>query len=110
PLLYGSFAVHETAPSLAFFLFFSAPATPEIYTLSLHDALPISYVPCPPAKPTSFSNSAAPPTGCAAPMSCTSSCSNTSLQSPIRSEEHTSELQSRENLVCRLLLEKKKNK
>src|SRR3984957_21200850 len=72
------------------FFFFNDTATTEIYTLSLHDALPISrsvrykkrkpskkYMP---AKPIS-----------------------------VRSEEHTSELQSRENLVCRLLLEKQKD-
>src|SRR5256885_3557725 len=76
--------------SVCFFFFFNDTATTEIYTLSLHDALPIyrrrrrssrssgrcHRVPTPPA--------------------------------PTRSEEHTSELQSPCNLVCRLLLEKKK--
>src|SRR5690606_40450705 len=82
--------------SIIFFFFFNDTATTEIYTLSLHDALPIY-------------------------------CFNLALKlrilnaqkatkafvqtfSRIRSEEHTSELQSRENLVCRLLLEKKKKK
>src|SRR5215204_7733317 len=70
-----------------FFFFFNDPATTEIYTLSLHDALPIS--------PTS---SACRSRGCA------SSCRT----SAARSEEHTSELPSHSALVCRLLLEKKK--
>src|SRR6266403_6138531 len=73
-------------PPLLFF-FFNDTATTEIYTLSLHDALPIS----------------APSPACA---SC-SSATSASCGSP-RSEEHTSELQSRRDVVCRLLLEKKK--
>src|SRR5204862_8064536 len=74
-------------------LFFTAPATPPIYTLSLHDALPISSRATPPRSPTT-----------------TAACPNR-RPSPTasRSEEHTSELQSRRDLVCRLLLEKKKN-
>src|SRR5256885_16815808 len=79
-----------------FFFFFNDTATTEIYTLSLHDALPICSAPprwrwawrrlrrssrCPRPRPSS---------------------------PPERSEEHTSELQSPCNLVCRLLLEKKK--
>src|SRR6476661_11224433 len=70
-----------------FFFFFNDTATTEIYTLSLHDALPISSATC---------------SRC---WRCTArpwTCSRT------RSEEHTSELQSHLNLVCRLLLEKKK--
>src|SRR6266567_9356445 len=67
-----------------FFFFFNDTATTEIYTLSLHDALPISRPPTP----------ATTPLPCCAPG--------------WRSEEHTSELQSQSNLVCRLLLEKKK--
>src|SRR6266436_10376866 len=73
--------------SFAFFFFFNDTATTEIYTLSLHDALPISE----------------PPTG---PWS----MARTSWSTCSRSEEHTSELQSRLHLVCRLLLEKKKTK
>src|SRR5438105_10346506 len=69
------------------FFFFNDPATSEIYTLSLHDALPISW----------------PSTGGPAPSRRPRSCSTP------RSEEHTSELQSRVDLVCRLLLEKKKS-
>src|SRR5256885_5905065 len=82
--------VHPTL----FFFFFNDTATTEIYTLSLHDALPISPAAFPCARP---STPAAFP--CARPSSC---CM------PKRSEEHTSELQSPCNLVCRLLLEKKK--
>src|SRR5690349_25150320 len=76
-----------------FFFFFNDTATTEIYTLSLHDALPICIM--------------------------RFKCSVTLLPLPslplnkvrcMRSEEHTSELQSRRDLVCRLLLEKKKKK
>src|SRR5437764_11473179 len=78
---------------LVFSFFFTDTATTEIYTLSLHDALPIS---CPVL--TCIDN------GVGAPM-------NVNLAGQIavvRSEEHTSELQSPMYLVCRLLLEKKK--
>src|SRR2546429_1583592 len=68
------------------FFFFNDTATTEIYTLSLHDALPIS---CCPTSTTT-----------------TRSCVTSRVASG-RSEEHTSELQSRLHLVCRLLLEKK---
>src|SRR5690606_40372643 len=83
---------------LLFFL--TDPATPEIYTLSLHDALPI-FSRCP-----SCSALISAVTG--APASLARLLGFHDLMK--RSEEHTSELQSRENLVCRLLLEKKKNK
>src|SRR5437016_11960794 len=77
-----------------FFFFFNDTATTEIYTLSLHDALPILLH---------------SPTGVAlvdpGPSS-TLPTLRTTLKA--RSEEHTSELQSLTNLVCRLLLEKKK--
>src|SRR6266404_9811214 len=75
----------------SFFFFFNDTATTEIYTLSLHDALPI----------------------------CSRSPTSSGLSTPRhfpptsrweRSEEHTSELQSLAYLVCRLLLEKKKKK
>src|SRR5690606_41968544 len=86
-------SVRHSAPGAAtnptFFFFFNDPATTEIYTLSLHDALPIFirffHIRIPREKIRLIDS------GCMA-----------------RSEEHTSELQSRENLVCRLLLEKKK--
>src|SRR5256885_4596368 len=77
--------------SVFFFFFFNDTATTEIYTLSLHDALPISRTP--PAWWTAHRGRTARPP--AAPTI-------------LRSEEHTSELQSPCNLVCRLLLEKKK--
>src|SRR5437870_12991954 len=68
--------------------FFAHPATTEIYTLSLHDALPISW----PVIGPGFERCV--------------SAGETSFFTD-RSEEHTSELQSRGHLVCRLLLEKK---
>src|SRR6266536_3292471 len=74
-----------------FFFFCNDTATTEIYTLSLHDALPISW----------FARD------CSWPMA--GSPRITAWQTT-RSEEHTSELQSRVDLVCRLLLEKKKTK
>src|SRR5690606_41581293 len=97
--------------------FFHATATTEIYTLSLHDALPIcmderfaefdvlvfghSHIPWDTTTPSGLRllNPGSPTDRRRQPV-CTF----------MRSEEHTSELQSRENLVCRLLLEKKKNK
>src|SRR5574340_1817575 len=75
-------------PDVLFFFFFNDTATTEIYTLSLHDALPI----CPARRgrsPSRFRGSR--------------------RTARARSEEHTSELQSPKDLVCRLLLEKKKN-
>src|SRR6478735_12382875 len=77
------------------FFFFNDTATTEIYTLSLHDALPPSALAGPAALRFVASGSSSTPyaTRCAR-----------------RSEEHTSELQSPCNLVCRLLLEKKNNK
>src|SRR5260221_4149502 len=82
-------------PLFLFFFFFNDTATTEIYTLSLHDALPICQRPprAPPKSSMSFSSPA---------KRKTSTISE-------RSEEHTSELQSHSDLVCRLLLEKKKN-
>src|SRR2546426_12079823 len=92
----------SSPPALAFFFFFNDTATTEIYTLSLHDALPISRF----APPISSSISARAPAFTAATSSPPARC----RQTWTRSEEHTSELQSPCNLVCRLLLEKKKNK
>src|SRR3989442_16027961 len=81
----------------SFFFFFNDTATTEIYTLSLHDALPISDsgAACRHRLPAGSRGGATP---------------RQSLRTPWRSEEHTSELQSRPHLVCRLLLEKKKKK
>src|SRR3989442_4650274 len=73
-----------------FFFFFNDTATTEIYTLSLHDALPIS--------------SRRRHTRCGRDWS------SDVCRLLLGSEEHTSELQSRPHLVCRLLLEKKKNR
>src|SRR5205809_7238299 len=101
--LYFSFRQYDFSDVFNFF-FIDTSAT-VIYTLSLHDALPIS-----------FSNS--PSTSLAGPgpkSAATLSCSvpagmaiSAPEQDKVRSEEHTSELQSRLHLVCRLLLEKKK--
>src|ERR1035437_11115062 len=71
-----------------FFFFFNDTATTEIYTLSLHDALPIYHWEW-------FRRVAG--------------ARKERETDPMRSEEHTSELQSRQYLVCRLLLEKKKH-
>src|SRR5438034_7492704 len=92
------------------FVFFNATPTTEIYTLSLHDALPICRRSCSSIR-RSWRNCTA--------SSCTPAptSSRHSRTTPIarswprsgarRSEEHTSELQSHSDLVCRLLLEKK---
>src|SRR2546430_9087478 len=92
----------STLSCFLFFFFFNDTATTEIYTLSLHDALPISSGPGPKAS--------RPPCGTRATVSRRNSCRGSSGSSGgrSRSEEHTSELQSQSNLVCRLLLEKKK--
>src|SRR6266540_2948750 len=71
--------------------FFNDTATTEIYTLSLHDALPIS---CPPRT-----------TRCRAPAPRCRTGASARRTRVVRSEEHTSELQSHHDLVCRLLLE-----
>src|SRR5205814_3598967 len=86
------------------FLFFHAPAPTEIYTLSLHDALPICVQHAAIA-------SALTSLGLSISMPRLSSVRAVAKWPPpaIRSEEHTSELQSLRHLVCRLLLEKKKN-
>src|SRR2546422_5641173 len=82
-----------------FFFFFNDTATTEIYTLSLHDALPISDLARrPPNEEIDYLLS--PTDGL---LVC-----DTVGSGEVRSEEHTSELQSRLHLVCRLLLEKKK--
>src|SRR5687768_18500072 len=95
-LLYLSFVLLLLLTSF-FFFFFNDTATTEIYTLSLHDALPICY---------DWIRSCAQ-TFCLRSPS-TSSTSLAACSIARRSEEHTSELQSRLHLVCRLLLEKKK--
>src|SRR5476651_2730003 len=85
----GLCRVFESARAFLFF-FFNDTATTEIYTLSLHDALPILRA----CRIAAF------------PMWYPVACWHAEWRA--RSEEHTSELQSRQYLVCRLLLEKKK--
>src|SRR3712207_8274719 len=90
--------------------FFNDTATPEIYTLSLHDALPISTGQGAQAHQRKEEAKAhgreTNPVRNSPPPRATSVPPLTPLTSR-RSEEHTSELQSRQYLVCRLLLEKK---
>src|SRR2546427_8602059 len=83
------------------FFFFNDTATTEIYTLSLHDALPIY--------PRLHRRRAHEPraAGVVDERRVTAPAEGIAVR---RSEEHTSELQSQSNLVCRLLLEKKKRK
>src|SRR5437773_11856052 len=94
--------LNHSAPPLVLYLFFcNATPTTEIYTLSLHDALPIW--------PSQVRVTVPPPDFATRTV-------GIGLRPPIatvrvaksRSEEHTSELQSHHDLVCRLLLEKKK--
>src|SRR2546429_6004998 len=80
------------------YFFFNDTATTEIYTLSLHDALPISLVYLVAFELERFD------------LRYELGTEHPRLGWSPRSEEHTSELQSRLHLVCRLLLEKKKNK
>src|SRR5260370_6083741 len=88
----------------SFFFFFNDTATTEIYTLSLHDALPICRRTAPaPPRAHRRTYAAAPRRGPGNPRR-----SAPDVRVRTRSEEHTSELQSHLNLVCRLLLEKKK--
>src|SRR5437016_9985406 len=104
-------------PLILCFLFIASAPT-EIYTLSLHDALPISewdlcessFGVCgdphpPPNRKTCATEATRRASRCASKMLSTSS-----IAALVRSEEHTSELQSLTNLVCRLLLEKKNKK
>src|SRR2546430_16317034 len=93
------FCISILMASSFFFFFFNDTATTEIYTLSLHDALPIC------------SNLITSPTAedLKRRIAAINGQANDSVRA-YRSEEHTSELQSQSNLVCRLLLEKKKKK
>src|SRR5260370_6291952 len=101
---------------LSFFFFFNDTATTEIYTLSLHDALPIFAV-TPDVPPDAgmselldrYVQREAIATIPAPALSNPPVASGLQRGSRYRSEEHTSELQSHLNLVCRLLLEKKNN-
>src|SRR2546427_7005374 len=89
---------------MSLFFFFNDTATTEIYTLSLHDALPIY-------RARDEHQSRAEPRGPrpAPPAWRRGARVGPRVSRQRRSEEHTSELQSQSNLVCRLLLEKKNN-
>src|SRR3712207_8660559 len=91
------------------FFFFNDTATTEIYTLSLHDALPISG---PGPSPPGWTRRAPPGRSATRPAGgrpARAPCPGR-RRTPARDrKEHTSELQSRQYLVCRLLLEKKNN-
>src|SRR5207249_11035282 len=100
------------------FLFFTVTPPSAIYTLSLHDALPIWVRLVGPPHPglRRDLHAGLNPGAAGLPLTWTVSCRRQPLDRrsspwphwPWRSEEHTSELQSRFDLVCRLLLEKKK--
>src|SRR5437870_13053749 len=83
--------------TLSSLFFFNDTATTEIYTLSLHDALPISQ-----RRPVFVGRREGELRADVGPQA------QHAREHRVRSEEHTSELQSRGHLVCRLLLEKKK--
>src|SRR2546430_8469119 len=94
-------------PQLLFFFFFNDTATTEIYTLSLHDALPIWVTDV--SQPLRISGITVPVlVSIAGGEYSLDGGPFTACDAHERSEEHTSELQSQSNLVCRLLLEKKK--
>src|SRR5256886_5487259 len=108
-------------PSLSFFFFFNDTAPPEIYTLPLHDALPICT-----SRPAASGHSGLLSHFCESAVAIVVIKMIAAISRDehifkavvvvvadghphsVRSEEHTSELQSQSNLVCRLLLEKKK--
>src|SRR3712207_7224445 len=96
--------------NFCFYFFFNDTATTEIYTLSLHDALPISRRGSRRGGAPSCRGRAGPADqpgrGQDRPARCAPGWRGCDCRQ--RSEEHTSELQSRQYLVCRLLLEKKK--
>src|SRR2546426_6341583 len=94
PPLRCSFSICWLCLITSSFFFFNDTATTEIYTLSLHDALPIS---------ADRSRQRDPPRSRPGRRA-----RESRARARVRSEEHTSELQSPCNLVCRLLLEKKK--
>src|SRR3712207_7488326 len=89
------------------FFFFNDTATTEIYTLSLHDALPISQPRVVGARRNSLAALCRSESAAAGSRQPVAARGFAASRAPLRSEEHTSELQSRQYLVCRLLLEKK---
>src|SRR5207237_9897989 len=101
--------------SLVLFFVFNATATSYIYTLSLHDALPILlayaaalYLRCASLKLSCTLRRSVPTPRSSLPAIASRRINSGFSSASLRSEEHTSELQSHLNLVCRLLLEKKK--
>src|SRR5690606_41234325 len=97
------------APTLTPPLFYTATSAPAICTLSLHDALPIcSTAPVLGGWTTSYGSGDVIPAAWLVHDLRTTTAPDLLRHPGDRSEEHTSELQSREKLVCRLLLEKKK--
>src|SRR3712207_9524280 len=102
------YVTEYTLSNAYFVFFFNDTATTEIYTLSLHDALPISGANT--TLPAASSRRRCPRRDRSCPPR--GGAGNGAEARPgspgCRSEEHTSELQSRQYLVCRLLLEKKK--
>src|SRR5260370_34670701 len=117
-LFFFFFLILLTSPLSFFFFFFNDTATTEIYTLSLHDALPIwpavanpDAVHRPPARPGVYPDAHGPADDAGVQPRRPPRPGLVEPGQPARlgrSEEHTSELQSHLNLVCRLLLEKKK--
>src|SRR5256885_13263043 len=98
-LVCRAYIVASVCLSMFFFFFFNDTATTEIYTLSLHDALPILLIVSARIKPVVLE---------LLPQRELGELAGRGMRQ--RSEEHTSELQSPCNLVCRLLLEKKKTR
>src|SRR3712207_8907171 len=98
-------SVEATGVRLEVVFFFNDTATTEIYTLSLHDALPISHGPHEQEHAGQHDDEAGDADG----HVLEEGGGDDHDQAENRSEEHTSELQSRQYLVCRLLLEKKKH-
>src|SRR5260221_13870243 len=94
--------------NILFFFFFNDTATTEIYTLSLHDAIPISIERSTELLAKWNKNNKIWSSG--EIIADVEKSVDLGGRRIIRSEEHTSELQSHSDLVCRLLLEKKKNK
>src|SRR5438876_6463814 len=101
PSLSSSTYCNSDCAWILYYFFFNATATTEIYTLSLHDALPISTVQGRTILVSAIRSFRVTRRRSTAPGRLSAPTG------PLRSEEHTSELQSPVHLVCRLLLEKK---
>src|SRR5205085_11494829 len=105
-ILYNTYTHSTFTPvTLCFLFFFNDPATTEIYTLSLHDALPICQRAAGPMRAVVQDGRGHVGDADGAEFAIDVTVRQRHRH---RSEEHTSELQSQSNLVCRLLLEKKK--